>query len=202
MRRSSVGVILIIGGLCLLLASQLLDRGPALASAAAPAQPPRPTLTPQSPPPTATPERPDQTEPTTTSGGRITGTVIDLTTGAPAPGIAVVVGDVTVISDANGNYDRSGLAAGSYVVALKLNPGQGTAAQDAITVELGDGATVVQHLSFRSAPPAPAPTSVSSAPGQLPTTGGQGDDRWLALLLGVGLLWLGVLVRGRGVARG
>src|SRR6266545_6408529 len=112
------------------------------------AQPPRPTLTPA---PSAIPRsRSDDdqdNEPLAT--GRITGTVIDLASGAPASGIRVAVSDVTIITDANGNYDRSGLPPGTYVVTLVLTEDQGTPAQGPVTIKLTPGATVVQHLAFR-----------------------------------------------------
>src|SRR5215216_7570480 len=85
-------------------------------------QPPRPTITPIPRPiltPTSKP-RQDSDDNTTLPTGRITGTVIDLETGAPAPEIAVSVGDTQVTSDPNGNYDRNGLPPGNYSVALVL----------------------------------------------------------------------------------
>src|SRR5262245_4783626 len=60
--------------------------------------------------------------------GRITGTIIDLTTGAPAAGIKVNISGVVVSSDASGNYDLW-VAAGPHTVALVLDPGQGEPAQ-------------------------------------------------------------------------
>jgi hypothetical protein len=88
-----------------------------------PTQPGQPTPPPVEPTPTQQAPRPprdddddddDDDEPAT---GRITGAVIDLTTGAPAPGIAVTVGDQMVTTDSNGNYDRSGLPGGAYTSA-------------------------------------------------------------------------------------
>lgn len=151
--------------------------------------PPRPTLTPTTPPtltPTPAPtSAPSESGPTAVPSGRITGTVIDLSTGAPAAQIAVTVGDQTVYSDNNGNYSRANLPAGSYVVALALAPGQGTPAQGPITVALGAGATVVQHLAFRSRAVA---TAVAPPPQTLPDTGGSGGASALLPLLAVGLL--------------
>jgi hypothetical protein len=108
--------------------------------------------------------------------GLITGTVIDLTTGAPVAGIPVTVGDLTVLSDANGNYGRAGLAPGSYTVALALPEGRGVAEQPPATISLAAGQTVVYHLAFRSPPPALAEPVASEptqevAPVQLPATG-------------------------------
>jgi hypothetical protein len=122
--------------------------------------------------------------------------VIDQTTGAPAPGIAVVVGDVTVQTDQNGNYDRQGLAPGAYQIRLELQPNQGTPEQGSLQVDLAADATIVQHLAFRSQPAAtPAPTAVPSAPAQptaLPVTAGaERDLSWMwiaaAMLLASGL---------------
>ena len=163
----------------------------------------RPTLTPmpatptaiRSPTPTPRPEHRDKSQPTAT--GRITGTVIDLTSGAPAPGIAVMVGDVTVTSDANGNYDRTGLPPGSYPVALVLAEGQGTPAQDQLTIMLAADATVVQHLFFRSQPAtSPTPVAIAAAPpATLPPTSGPVPTGWLWVVLGLVAIGLGGGVR-------
>lgn len=82
------------------------------------------------------------------AGGRITGTVIDATTGAPASGVVVDLGGILMLSDANGSYDRSGLPPGTYQVRLVLRDDQGSADQPPIDIALTSGATVVQHLSF------------------------------------------------------
>jgi hypothetical protein len=153
---------------------------------------PRPTLQPSAVPPT--PESPtSEPEPTTDPGGggggggggdeddddrqptalpgRITGTVIDRRTGAPASGIRVSVGEELVASDGNGNYDIY-LPAGNYVVSLALSAGQGTPAQGPQEVDLDSEEVEVVHLFFTSpqavaptAPPtvAPAPTATSPA---------------------------------------
>jgi Carboxypeptidase regulatory-like domain len=169
----------------------MLALGSMLVSTSAQAQslPDRPTLTPRS--------EDRSTRPTTVPSGRITGTVIDATTGAPASNIAVMVGDVTVTSDANGNYDRSSLPAGSYPVALVLAEGQGTPDQGTLTISLESGATVVQHLRFHS-PAAPAPTAAPT-PVRLPDTGdGRPRDPSGALLaLGVALILAASMVRRR-----
>lgn len=110
--------------------------------------------------------------------GRITGTVIDRTTSAPAPGIPVAVGEVVVTTDENGNYDRNGLPAGSYRVALQLPPSRGEPAQGPITIPLSAGATVIQHLAFRSLLATPevqataATPTTAPVPTVLPNTGG------------------------------
>jgi hypothetical protein len=197
MRRTAFGSTLIIVGVCLLLAGLGSWGGHGSAAVHAQTQPPpRPTLTPA---PTAKPSSGGHSsEP---ANGRITGTVIDLTTGAPAPGVAVTVGDTTVTTDANGNYDRSGLAAGDYQVALALAAGQGTPAQAPIVVALAADATVIQHLSFRSPPPAAlAPTSAptpAATPAALPITGGPADGAWLMLTLGLMMIAGGVALRLR-----
>jgi hypothetical protein len=156
--------------------------------------PPRPTPRPTAVP-TAQPKGGNDS-PTPQPSGRITGTVIDLTTGAPAPGITVVVGDVTVSTDANGNYDRTGLPAGSYSVALMLAEGQGAPAQGPITVVLAADATVVQHLFFRSLLAATAtPAAALIPPANLPTTNGSDSMGGLLVLLGVGAIVLGGAIR-------
>lgn len=178
------------------------------------AQPsPRPTLVPTAtiPAPTSTPAPSnDQNPPPADPGGagHITGTIIDLSSGAPAPGIPVNVGSMTVFSDANGNYDHW-LPAGAYSVALALAPDRGTPAQTSQTVTLAQGTTVVLHLNFRgrlaaSAPPTPTPTRTrptvvhaagtalrTTPPTRLPVTGGQPTSAWLWLMLGALLLAAG-----------
>ncbi len=194
--RQRIGTFLIGSGVLALVCSLLL----LISTAVVRAQdqpPPRPTITPSptaipTPAPTSQPD--DSGNPAATS--RITGTVIDLTSGAPAPGIAVTVGDQTVTTDANGNYDRSGLPSGTYLVALALTEGQGTPAQNPINVELAAGATVVQHLAFHSPVRAVTPTPPPpSAPGELPTTSGSAGDTWLGLSLGLALLAAGIRMR-------
>src|SRR5215213_6254640 len=121
MHRFFLRPLLIAVGVCFLLSGLSLWLGVAPAHAQG-QPPPRPTLTPVPPTPVRSS---DHSSPTAVPAGRITGTVIDQTTGAPAPNIAVAVGDQTVVTDANGNYDRSGLPAGSYTVALALTAEQG-----------------------------------------------------------------------------
>lgn len=153
--------------------------------------PPRPPP----PAPTAIAEPEEEDRPSTMAPGRITGTVIDQRTGAPAAGVRVRVGDELLLSDGNGNYDRHGLEPGAYGVALVLDAEQGVALQGPITVELAAGATVVQHLAFASpAPVAVEPVPVvevpaAPVPATLPATGTAHDAGWLgvvALLLLVG----------------
>jgi hypothetical protein len=95
--------------------------------------------------------------------GHITGTVIDLNSGAPAPHVAVNVGGALVQSDVNGNYDHW-LPVGTYTVTLALADGQGAPAQDVMSVAVVQDAATIQHLNFRGLQPAPAaPTAVAEA---------------------------------------
>lgn len=193
MRQARASFGLIVAGLGLALAGLLFSIGFSATPAGAQPQQQRPTLTPL--PPTATPRPARQSGGVAVAAGRITGTVIDLISGAPAAGIVVQVGDALLTTDANGNYDRGGLAAGSYQVALVLASGQGVPAQGALAVALEAGATVVQHLSFRSPQPAaPAPTP-AQAPAMLPNTGGPAEPGWLAFALGLAVIGLGLRAR-------
>jgi hypothetical protein len=156
--------------------------------------------------------------------GHITGTVIDLTSGAPVAGVAVNVGGVVVKSDANGNYDRW-LPVGSYTVTLALADGQGTPAQDIMTVPVQADVATVQHLNFRSpqtvaaapaataqpAAPKAAPAASGATPKRLPRTGADSSGAesygawiWLGfgmlLLLAGGLVGFGPVLGGRSPA--
>jgi hypothetical protein len=151
--------------------------------------------------------------------GHITGTVIDLTSGAPSAGVAVSVGGTTVWSDANGNYDHW-LPVGTYTVTLALADGQGTPAQDVMSVAVLADAATVQHLGFRDqqAAPAAAPAQPAAAqpviaptamaantpsvaggapaamPARLPVTSESGSAAWLWLTFGMALLLVGGMV--------
>jgi hypothetical protein len=189
MSRSFLNMLVVAGSLCLAIGGLSLWLGVAPAHAQG-QPPPRPTLTPVPPTPARSS---DHSSPTAVPAGRITGTVIDQTTGAPVPNIAVTVGDQTVLTDANGNYDRSGLPAGDYIVALALTAAQGQPGQAAIVVKLAAGATVVQHLVFRSpAPLAPTPVVVPPA---LPTTGGADGGAWGVFVVGLLMIMLGLGIR-------
>jgi hypothetical protein len=118
------------------LAAVLMPRG-----AAADELPPRPT-----PAEPSTQERAERH-----ADGRIAGAVVDLSTGRPAAGVTVIVGGVAVLADANGNYERAGLEAGSYEVALALAYPRDAPAQGPVTLAVGEGQTVVQNLAFYSA---------------------------------------------------
>lgn len=96
--------------------------------------------------------------------GHITGTVIDLNSGAPSAGVAVRVGGALVWSDANGNYDHW-LPVGTYTVTLALADVQGTPAQDVMNVAVLADVATVQHLNFRSPQAAAAvPTAAAAKP--------------------------------------
>jgi hypothetical protein len=155
--------------------------------------------------------------------GHITGTVIDLSNGAPSAGVAVRVGGALVWSDANGNYDHW-LPVGTYTVTLALADGQGTPAQGVMKVPVMADVATVQHLNFRgqqAAPAAPtaasarpaavqpvvatptavaesAPASAGGAPAvmpkRLPVTSESGSAAWLWLTFGMALLLAGGLV--------
>jgi hypothetical protein len=153
--------------------------------------------------------------------GHITGTVIDLSSGAPSAGVAVLVGGALVWSDVNGNYDHW-LPVGTYTVTLALADGQGTPAQDVLSVPVLADAATVQHLSFSDQQPTPAaptaaaqpvvaqpaaaaPTAVAAnapavagsapvMPTRLPVTSESGSAAWLWLTFGMALLLVGGLV--------
>lgn len=180
------------------------------ATVAAQELPPRPTAAPPPAPPTSDDNRSRRDD--EPAIGRITGTVIDQTTGAPVPGALVQVGDATVTTDANGNYDRPGLAPGSYTVALLPAEGRAAPAQAAIQVALAAGATIVQHLAFQALPapaepapvpaePAPAPAEPAPIPAALPATGGEGAASTPLAAIAVGMLAAGALLARRGRPR-
>jgi LPXTG-motif cell wall-anchored protein len=150
--------------------------------------PPRPS-------PTATPE-PEEEKEEPVIPARITGTLIDVRTGAPTAGMTVIVGEKTVQTDANGNYDRSDLLPGTYQVTLSLAAGQGETLQGPITIEIAGGQTVVQHLNFRSPEPIAAPVAEVVVPIALPSTGGA-DLASPGLIIGVLLIGAGYLLKRR-----
>ncbi|MEI7644623.1 MAG: hypothetical protein WCJ55_10125 [Chloroflexales bacterium] len=149
MRRQIASFVLIVCGIIALVGGLTMIPAPITASAQATEPSPRPTLRPTFEPDTGR-------KPTAVIPGRLTGTVIDLRTGAPAPGIAVAVGDQIVYSDSNGNYDVR-LTSGYYQLELKPTSLQGKASQPAQRVAVGPGDTVVVHLFFTS----PAPTMIA-----------------------------------------
>lgn len=99
--------------------------------------------------------------------GRITGTVIDLRTGAPAPGLKVRVGEAEVVSDENGNYDIW-VEAGQYPVVLALAETEGIAAQDITMATVWGDDVVVVHLYYLSPVPAQEPTPTALPPTATP----------------------------------
>jgi hypothetical protein len=151
--------------------------------------------------------------------GHITGTVIDLNSGAPSAGVAVQVGGALVWSDVNGNYDHW-LPVGTYTVTLALANGQGVPAQDVMNVPVLADVATVQHLNFRGQQAAPAaPTAAAAQPAaaqpavatptiapavaggapavqpkRLPVTSESGSAAWLWLTFGVALLLAGGMV--------
>jgi hypothetical protein len=144
MRSLTLTVVL---GACLIALYGLLMSSPVPVQAQSlPPRPPLPTVTPTPPPPPAAEEAAPRRR--IVALGRITGTIIDLTTNAPMPGVAVRVGDRIMVSDANGNYDRSGVLPGSYDVVLALPADWGVPAQEVIRIDVAEGATIVQHLFY------------------------------------------------------
>jgi LPXTG-motif cell wall-anchored protein len=189
--RKLIAAALMITGAWLLLWSIGLLSG-SLRPAQAQELPPRPTLTPVATSVVVSEE--PRREPRL---GRIVGTVIDLTTGAPTAGMTVRINDQALISDANGNFGRENLTPGTYVVELIVPPERGTPAQGAITITLPEGETARQDLAFRSPPTAPAPSAgiAPETPAALPVTGASGDAMWLAALGALLLAGGGLLVR-------
>lgn len=219
MRRQVMSLSFVVCGVLLLMMGITPGSGPGTASAGPVQQQPspRPPLSSTVIPGVDTPS--DSPTAVPDSRGRITGTVIDLTTGAPAPGMIVRVGDGAVTSDSNGNYDRNGLAAGEYTVQLIVEGQNMRAEQGAQIVELSRDGLVVLHLFFRSvattAPTAtataqPIPTALPSdlpdtavapIPARLPVTAaaGQGVPPGVWLVLGAFLLLMGVLLQFQGL---
>lgn len=176
MQRRMISYSMMICGVIAMVIGFTLLPLPAQSTAAPALQPsPRPTL----PPPVLVPATP-----TPLPMGRITGTIIDLRTNAPASGIAVQIGEAVAYSDGNGNYDRW-VESGYYRLALNLNPDQGSPAQPPLEIAVGPGDTVVAHLFFTSpaqstevspdlaieaptAEPAPQPVVIPALPQAIP----------------------------------
>lgn len=183
MQRRMISYSMMISGLIAMVIGFTLLPLPAQSTAAPALQPsPRPTL----PPPVLVPATP-----TPLPMGRVTGTIIDLRTNAPASDIAVQIGESVVYSDSNGNYDRW-VESGYYRLTLNLNPDQGSPAQPPLEIAVGPGDTVVAHLFFTSpaldtvvapdlsieaptaesvSPPVVAPALPEIIPQKLPFTG-------------------------------
>ncbi len=156
MRRQITSFALMVCGALALALGLTVAPAPASVAAMPALQPsPRPTLQPT---PDFIPHNDDK--PTPVRYGRITGTVIDTRTGAPAANMLVMVGDSVVLTDANGNYD-SWVPVGSYRVALQLREGEGFPVQEAQEVGVTADGTTVMHLFFTSpAPVVEMPTAV------------------------------------------
>ncbi|WP_029214769.1 carboxypeptidase regulatory-like domain-containing protein [Kallotenue papyrolyticum] len=141
---------------------------PSMPPSATPEPTPPPSVPPadSAPPPPPTPgDAPPAVQP-----GRIVGTVIDLRTGAPTPGVSVAIGNLLVVTDANGNYDSADLPPGAYPVTLVLQPEQGVAAENTVVVTVPSGARIVRHLGFYSPEPSLPPSAEpSAAPSLAPT---------------------------------
>ncbi|EFO80750.1 hypothetical protein OSCT_1371 [Oscillochloris trichoides DG-6] len=152
-------ILMLCGMLALLIGLTTLPLA-TVASAQAPEPSPRPPIQPTS--------DLNQRKPTAVVPGRLTGTVIDLRTGAPASGITVLVGEQALTSDANGNYD-AWLVSGYYRLDLKLSATQGTATQPAQVVAVGPGDTVVVHLFFSSPAVTPEATQTVAPIAATPT---------------------------------
>ncbi len=163
MRRQMVSFVCMVAGVL------IIALGINLAMIATPATA-GPMLQPSPRPPL--PEDRDRPDPTPVPPGAITGTVIDLTTGAPASGVDVNIEGVIVTTDSNGNYERNNLPVGVYTVNLELG-GRGVPAQRALQIEVGAGDRVVVHLFFYSQlTPTPMPPETPSVglPPELPET--------------------------------
>lgn len=167
MRRQLTSFSLVVLGLCLMFGSMFVSvEAPVAVAGPALAPSPRPPVA----RPTSAPSQPSNPSDDKDSGrsrssgmvayGRLTGTIIDATTGAPAPGITLDINGTLVTSDANGNYD-TWLPQGTYTVNLRLASEQGTPLQGPQAVEVRAEDTTIQHLYFSS--PA-APTEVMADP--------------------------------------
>lgn len=143
--------------------------------------------------------------------GHIGGTVIDVISSAPVPGMPVRIGDNVVITDQNGNYGIW-VSPGTYLVNVAPAPGQGTIVDGPATVVVQPETPVIQHLrvalpipEVKAAEPAvveAAPVEAPvEAPRRLPRTNDAADVTWVwvsfgILLIGAGVV-LGMLPAGR-----
>jgi hypothetical protein len=187
----------------------------AIAPSAAMAQ-----VVPQPTPRPALSDDDDDDGPAVPDMSHITGTVIDQSSGAPLPNTQVLVGDQSVTTDQNGNYDLW-IVAGSYTVTIVANDGT---VQQSLQVELPGGQMVVQHLTrVSAAPPTAQPTVepaaapvveaksappevtavpteepvIASAPARLPRTAGNPSpifSAWFWISLGLALFLGGLTV--------
>lgn len=138
--------------------------------------------------------------------GHIGGTVIDVVSSAPVPGMPVRVGDNVVITDRDGNYGIW-VSPGTYLVNVAPAPGQGTIVDGPATVIVQPETPVIQHL--RVALPIPEVKASEpvveeapiEAPRRLPRTNDAAEVTWVwvsfgILLIGAGVV-LGMLPAGR-----
>lgn len=129
--------------------------------------------------------------------GHIGGTVIDVVSSAPVPGMPVRVGDNIVTTDQDGNYGVW-VSAGTYLVNVAPAPGQGMVVDGPMTVVVEPETPVIQHL--RVALPVPEVQAaepvveepVIEAPRRLPRTNDAADPAWLWVSLGILLIGAGI----------
>jgi hypothetical protein len=131
--------------------------------------------------------------------GHIGGTVIDVVSSAPVPGMPVRVGDNIVTTDQDGNYGIW-VSPGTYLVNVAPAPGQGDVVDGPMTVVVEPETPVIQHLRValpvRQAPAAePAPVVEAApveAPRRLPRTNDAADGAWLWVSFGIMLIGGGI----------
>lgn len=140
------------------------------------------------------------------SAGHITGTVIDSASGAPVAGMPVLVGELQLVTDANGNYD-TWLAQGTYLVNVAPAAGQGAVVDQPMLVTILPDTVTIQHLRVALVAPAvPEAVAVEAvaveavavevaqapiAPARLPRTNDAANSAWLWVVLGVILMAFG-----------
>ncbi len=185
--------LLICGALLLVFGISALLPGAALAQQdPVPAPSPRPAVqfTEQSSGGSSAPDR-------SAIPGHIGGTVIDIVSSAPVPGMPVRVGDNIVTTDQDGNYGIW-VSAGTYLVNVAPAPGQGMVVDGPMTVIVEPETPVIQHL--RVALPTPEVQAVEpaveepviEAPRRLPRTNDAADPAWLWVSLGILLIGAGI----------
>ncbi len=132
--------------------------------------------------PTATsvieePSEPGDETPQPPHNAAIAGIVYDYSSGAPAPGVAVILTGggwgVETVSDSHGNYRFDGLGSGSGVLNLRLPPGAHAVAPD-WPVDTRDQTSSHVNLGFYwgDDPPIPVLLAVSAEP-QVAAVGSQ-----------------------------
>ena len=133
--------------------------------------------------------------------GHIGGTVIDVVSSAPVPGMPVRVGDNVVTTDQNGNYGVW-VSPGTYLVNVAPASEQGAVVDGPATVVVEPETSVIQHLrvalpvpDVKAAEPAPAVEEVPvEAPRRLPRTSDAADMTWLWVSFGILLIGAGVVL--------